>query len=108
MGVKVKPAKDKPAFDSYVVGIGASAGGLEAINDFFDNTPADTGFAFVLVQHLSPDYKSLMPELLSKHTEMQVVEAENGMSLAKNCVYILPSKKFITVENGTLLLHNKL
>lgn len=95
-------------FDSYVIGIGASAGGLEAINDFFDHTPPDTGFAFVLVQHLSPDYKSLMPELLAKHTLMKVVEAEEGMTVQENCVYLLPSKKFLTVNDGVLRLQNKI
>ena len=53
---------------SYIVGIGASAGGMEAIHDFFDYMPTNTGFSFVVVQHLSPDHKSLMAELLSKHT----------------------------------------
>ena len=108
MAVKGKPPKDKFRFDSYLVGIGASAGGLEAINEFFDNTPPDTGFAFVLVQHLSPDHKSLMTELLTKHTSMQVKEAEDRMQLEPNSVYLLPSKKFITVEGAELRLHNKL
>ncbi len=107
MGVKKKPAKDKPAFGSYVVGIGASAGGLEAINEFFDNTPPDTGFAFILVQHLSPDYKSLMPELLSKHTAMKVVEAEEGMVLSPNTVFLLPSKKVLVLKDGVIELHAK-
>lgn len=89
------------------MGIGASAGGLEAINDFFDNTPPDTGFAFVLVQHLSPDYKSLMPELLSKHTAMTVREMEDGTPLEGNHVYLLPSRKFAFIEGNVLRLQNK-
>ena len=70
--------------NNYVVGVGASAGGLEAINELFDSMPANTGFSFVLVQHLSPDHKSLMGDLLSKHTDMQVVEAEEAMLVRPN------------------------
>ncbi len=108
MAVKNRPAKNTAEMGTYVVGIGASAGGLEAINEFFDNTRYDTGFIYVLVQHLSPDYKSLMSELLSKHTSMEVVEAHNGMVMKPNSVYLLPSKKFMTVQGGKLLLHDKL
>jgi two-component system CheB/CheR fusion protein len=93
--------------ESYVIGLGASAGGLEAIHDFFDNMPADTNFSFVIVQHLSPDYKSLMAELLSKHTQMKVFEAEDGMLLTPNCVYVIPSKKLMTVRHGKLRLTEK-
>src|SRR5665213_1626065 len=57
---------------SLVVGIGASAGGLAAFKSFFDNMPADTGMAFVLVQHLAPDHSSILPELLQPHTSMPV------------------------------------
>ncbi|MES2372893.1 MAG: chemotaxis protein CheB [Bacteroidota bacterium] len=92
----------------YVVGIGASAGGLEAINELFDNLPENTDFAFVIVQHLSPDYKSLMGELLSKHTSMQVFEAENGMAVKPNSVYLLPSKKLMTLKGGSLCLEEKI
>ncbi len=101
------PADEAAASGGYVVGIGASAGGLEAINEFFDNIPQDTGFSFVVIQHLSPDYKSLMVELLSKHTPMQVIEAGNGMSLKANCIYLIPTKKILTVEKGKLRLHDK-
>jgi two-component system CheB/CheR fusion protein len=91
----------------YVVGIGASAGGLDAINQFFENVPDKSGFAFIIIQHLSPDYKSLMVELLTKHTHMKVVEAEDQMLIKKNCVYLLPSKKTLTVKHGKLQLHEK-
>jgi two-component system CheB/CheR fusion protein len=92
----------------YVVGIGASAGGLDAINELFDNLPENTDFAFIIVQHLSPDYKSLMGELLSKHTSMQVFEAENNMEVKPNCVYLLPSKKLMTLKGGILCLEEKI
>src|SRR4028118_1292258 len=82
----------------YLVAIGASAGGLEAIHELFDNMPPDTNFSFVIIQHLSPDYKSLMAELLSKHTQMKVTEVEDGMLLMPNCVYVIPNKKHITLK----------
>lgn len=93
--------------DLFVVGIGASAGGLEAINELFDNFPENTNFSFVVIQHLSPDYKSLMGELLSKHTSMQVFESENDVFLRPNCVYLLPPKKLMTIRNGRIRLEEK-
>ncbi len=91
----------------YVVGVGASAGGLEAITSLFENVPDHTGFAFVVIQHLSPDHKSLMSELLARHTAMEVTEAAEGAALKPGRVYLLPSKKFMTVKNGRLHLHEK-
>ena len=67
------------AKEFYVVGIGASAGGLEAIESFFSKVPPDSWLAFVIMQHLSPDYKSLMPEILLKRTSLPVHTAEDGM-----------------------------
>ncbi len=64
-----------------IVGIGASAGGLEALQQFFQHMPANSGLSFVVVQHLSPDYKSLMADILGKHTQMHGLQAENGMSI---------------------------
>src|SRR5579872_6468692 len=98
-----KNIKDS-ALSNYVVGIGASAGGLEAINELFDNMPATTGFSFVVVQHLSPDYKSLMADLLSKHTEMQVYEAKDDMLLKPNCIFLIPARKALTLKGGRLKL----
>src|SRR5688572_15928157 len=92
----------------YIVAIGASAGGLEAIHDLFDNMPEDTNFSFVIIQHLSPDYKSLMGELLSKHTAMQVFEAKDELPVQKNCIYLIPSKKIMTIQNGVLRLKDKI
>ena len=60
-----------------IVGIGASAGGLEALEEFFDHCPENTGLSFIVVQHLSPDHKSLMRELLTRHTKMDVVVADD-------------------------------
>ncbi|MEM6399745.1 MAG: chemotaxis protein CheB [Cyanobacteria bacterium P01_D01_bin.116] len=74
----------------FVVGIGASAGGLRALEDFFENMPADSGAAYVVIQHLSPDFKSLMKELLERHTKMKVYRVEDGMALQPNCIYLIP------------------
>jgi two-component system CheB/CheR fusion protein len=102
-----KNIKDSIA-GNYVVGIGASAGGLEAINELFDNMPATTGFSFIIVQHLSPDYKSLMGDLLSKHTDMQVFEAEEDMLVKPDCIYLIPARKTLTLRNGRLKLEEKI
>jgi two-component system CheB/CheR fusion protein len=93
--------------ESYIVGIGASAGGMEALHELFDNTPADTGFSYVVIQHLSPDYKSLMSELLAKHTMMPVIEAGDNMRAEPNTVYVIPAKKLLTIKNGHLKLVTK-
>ena len=87
-----------------VVGIGASAGGLEALQQFFLKLPANSNIAFVIVQHLSPDYKSLMAEILGKYTPMQVVQAEHLQEVAPNRVYLIPPKKNLTIKAGHLLL----
>ncbi|HEY0655387.1 MAG TPA: chemotaxis protein CheB [Chryseosolibacter sp.] len=93
--------------DQYIIAIGASAGGLEPIHELFDTLPDDTNFSFVVVQHLSPDHKSLMGELLAKHTSMKIIEAEDSMEVKPNCVYLIPSKKVMTFANGKLKLHDK-
>ncbi len=100
-----KPIKtEKP---THYVGIGASAGGLEAIELFFKNMSPNSNLAFIVVQHLSPDYKSLMVELLSKKTKMPVHRAEDGMRVLANNVYLIPPKKNLTIFHGKLLLNDK-
>lgn len=89
---------------SYVVAVGASAGGLEAIESFFTHVPEGVPFAFVVIQHLSPDYKSLMVEILSKKTTMPVYRAEDGMVVERESVYLIPPKKNLTMYHGALLL----
>src|SRR3954471_8666887 len=86
--------------DHYIVAIGASAGGLEAIHEFFDNMPSNGNFSFVIIQHLSPDYKSLLVELIAKHTYMQVKEAMHEVQVERNCVYVIPNNKLLTISNG--------
>jgi len=89
---------------TYVVGIGASAGGLVAIRNLFDSMPPRSGLAFVVVQHLSPDFKSMMADLMSKNTTMDVVQAEHGLLVEANNVYLIPPGKNLTIENGHLRL----
>lgn len=89
---------------THIVGIGASAGGLEAIEQFFDNMPADSGLAFVIVQHLSPDFKSMMDELLARHTEMPIHRIENAMTIEADSIYLIPPKKNMVMSEGKLLL----
>lgn len=92
---------------SYVVGIGASAGGLEALERFFDSLPLGTGMAFVIVQHLSPDFKSLMDELLGRHTRLPIRLVEDGMPVLPNHVYLIPPKKEMIISGGRLLLSER-
>jgi two-component system CheB/CheR fusion protein len=96
--------KSPPAFP--VVGIGASAGGLAAFEAFFSGLPAVTepGMAFVLVQHLAPDHKSLLTDLIRRCTRMQVFEVDDGMVVQRNCVYIIPPNHDMAFLNGTLHL----
>ncbi len=89
---------------SHYVGIGASAGGLEAIEKFFMNMPENSTIAFIVIQHLSPDYKSLMVEILSKRTPMKVYRAEEGMAVNRGCIYLIPPKKNLTIFHGRLIL----
>lgn len=74
--------------DPFWVAIGASAGGLEAIKEFFKSVPKNTGMIWVVIQHLSPDYKSMMKELLSSSTEMQIRPAEDGVEPELDTIYL--------------------
>ena len=87
-----------------VIGIGASAGGLEVLQQLFACIPPDSGLSFVVVQHLSPDYKSLMADILGKHTSISVYQAENGMRVEPDTVYLIPPKKLMTIRDGKLIL----
>ena len=87
-----------------IVGIGASAGGLEALQQLLQYIPDKTDMAFVIIQHLSPDYKSLLAEILSKHTTMPVIQAENGTRVEKNRVYLIPPKYNMEIQEGRLHL----
>jgi PAS domain S-box-containing protein len=87
-----------------IVGIGASAGGLEALEQFFSHMPDNAGIGFVVIQHLDPNYKGMMPELLQRATAMTVVEAKNRMPIKPDCVYVTPPNKELSIRHGTLYL----
>lgn len=82
-----------------VIGIGASAGGLEALEAFFDNIPLNTGMSFCVVQHLSPNHKSMMNELLSRRSELKIATAENGENIEPDHIYLNPNDSNIIVKN---------
>jgi two-component system CheB/CheR fusion protein len=87
-----------------IVGIGASAGGLAAFENFFsaisDNT--NPGMAFVVIQHLDPSHKSMLTDLIGRYTRMPVYEVEDGMVVQPNCVYVIPPNRDMIFEYGTL------
>jgi two-component system CheB/CheR fusion protein len=89
----------------FIVAIGGSAGSLEAYEQFFSHMPADTGMGFVLVPHLDPSHKAIMPELLQRCTKMPVRQAEEGTLVAPNSIYMIPPNKDMSILRGTLRLH---
>lgn len=105
---KTKPTKTKPLpasqSDFPIVAIGASAGGLEAMMELLKHLPADTGMAFIYVQHLSPDHKSMLTEILSKKTEMKVQEIDDMDEIEPNNVFVIPYNKGIEVSDGQIKL----
>ncbi|CRI64383.1 MCP methyltransferase/methylesterase, CheR/CheB with PAS/PAC sensor [Thiocapsa sp. KS1] len=100
------PPEQSAAKPFPIVGIGASAGGLAAFEAFFSAIPRDigTGMAFVLVQHLAPDHKSILTELVKRYTRMQVQEVEDGMRVEPDCAYIIPPNNDMALFNGALRL----
>jgi two-component system, chemotaxis family, CheB/CheR fusion protein len=93
--------------DFHIVGIGASAGGLDSLERLFAHLPTDTGMAFVVLQHLSPDFKSLMDELLSRRTQLRVLQAEHDLAVEPNTVYLLPPMKEMIIRHRRLLLSDR-
>ncbi len=104
----VDSPEDKPEAQEVkgfpVVGIGASAGGLEAMEQFFSNMPVNSEMAFVVIQHLSPDHKALLSEILQRATEMPVMTVKDRMKVKPNSVYVIPSNKSMSILNGSLHL----
>ncbi|MCJ7764590.1 MAG: chemotaxis protein CheB, partial [Thiovulaceae bacterium] len=107
---KAEAAKEDEAkkndLDFPIVGIGASAGGLQAFEDFFNGMPADTdpNMAFILVQHLDPNHKSMLAELIQRCTHMQVFEVEDGMEIEANCIYTIVPDRDMAISKGRLQL----
>jgi len=100
-----KPILQKPVIETFpVVGIGASAGGLEALEQFLQHVPADSGLAYVIVQHLDPTHKGIMSELLQRATAMPVAQVKDRTRIRPNCVYVIPPNKDMTILRGELRL----
>jgi len=98
------PESEEPLF---IVGIGASAGGLEALERFFHAVPMDTGMAFVVIQHLSPDFKSLMDELLARFTRLPIIRVDDSAVPKANTIYLLPPRKEMIVRGRRLITVDK-
>jgi two-component system CheB/CheR fusion protein len=101
---------EKPSIDSDnglfpVVGIGASAGGLEAIEQFLGNVPENSGMAYIVVQHLDPTHKGMLPELLQRISKMKVSQVKDCTVVRPNCVYVIPPNKTMSMLKGVLHLH---
>jgi len=96
----------KIANQQYVIAIGASSGGLEAISAFFDYTPLDS-VSYILIQHLAADFKSQMVQILDRHSKLKVIEAVENVDIKPNTVYLIPSSKFMSVKKGRLILLDK-
>ncbi|MBC9033816.1 PAS domain S-box protein [Sphingomonas sp. JC676] len=96
--------RERPKPLELIVGIGASAGGLEAFTTFFSHLPQDSGMAFVLVQHLSPDHESSLAEILARSAPIPVVEAVHGMRVEPDRVHVIPPDATLTIEGGRLLV----
>ncbi|MFN3531782.1 MAG: chemotaxis protein CheB [Candidatus Brocadia sp.] len=94
------PHKLQLANGFFIVGIGASAGGLEAFKQFLSHMPPDSGMAFVLIQHMDPGYKSALVDILKEYTTMRIFQVESGMLVEPNCVYIKPPDKDMMLSNG--------
>jgi chemotaxis methyl-accepting protein methylase len=105
-GLRTAAANEAPPQRSGppIVGIGASAGGLEALEQFLRGVPQDSGMAFVIVQHLDPTHKGIMPELLQRATAMEVLQVRDRMRVKADCVYVIPPNKGMTILHGILHL----
>ncbi|SMF95874.1 two-component system, chemotaxis family, CheB/CheR fusion protein [Methylomagnum ishizawai] len=103
-GGETLPAAGGDAQDFPIVGIGASAGGLEALEQFLSHVPAGSGMAYIIIQHLDPTRQGIMPELLGRMTPMRATQAEDGMEVAPDCVYVIPPNKDLSILGNVLCL----
>ncbi len=101
-GTSPDTAPPSPTDHFPVVGIGTSAGGLEALEQLFGNAPSDTGMAFVVVQHLDPTHEGMLPELLQRATGMKVIQAADGLHVERDHVYVIPPNKDLSILRGVL------
>ena len=98
------PAPPTASVSFPIVGIGASAGGLEALEQFLRHVPADSGMAYIIIQHLDPTHKGIMPELLQRATGMKVSQVKDRTQVRPNCVYVIPPNRDMTILHGVLYL----
>ena len=103
-GLDEKAARESDHLPFGVVGIGASAGGIDAFRSLLGALPGDTGMAYVLVQHLSPDHPSILAQTLARFTSMPVLEIQDGTPLVPDHVYVMPSNAEVLLSRGTLRL----
>ena len=96
---------DSEAGQFPIVGIGASADGLEALEQFLGNVPENSGMAYVVIQHLNPTQKGMLPELLQRISRMQVFQVKDRMAVKPNYVYVIPPNKSMSILNGVLVIH---
>ncbi len=101
---RIEPTEGTISTPKFIVGVGASAGGLDALGRFFGAIPAKTGLAFIVVQHLSPDHKSFMVELLSRKSAMPVEQAEDGAAIRADHVYLMPPRTLLKIFQGRIVL----
>ncbi len=101
----LRPPKPRDPHDpEVIVAIGASAGGLEALEELFDELPCNGRAGYVVVQHLSPDFRSLMDQLLARHTDMAIHRAEDGLRVEADSIYLIPPRQDLRIRNGALQL----
>ncbi|MCU0629692.1 MAG: PAS domain-containing protein [Methanoregulaceae archaeon] len=105
-GTRLEGGETPPTPDTWfpIIGIGASAGGLEALEQFLHAVPDGSGMAFIIVQHLDPDYKGFMPELLQRITRMPVQQVSDNMEVRPDCVYVIPPNRDLSLLHGNLYL----
>ncbi|HSP83431.1 MAG TPA: chemotaxis protein CheB, partial [Gillisia sp.] len=92
---------------SRIIAVGASAGGLEALKAFFQNIPENDNNSYVVIQHLSPDYKSMMGELLAKSTTLKIEQIKDNMEILPGRIYLIPPVNNLVIQNGMLHLLDK-
>ena len=109
-GKPVTDALPAETREFHICALGASAGGLDPLQKFFASVPQDLGVAYVVIQHLSPDHDSKMPQLLERHTNMPVrlvIDSHNGEVVEPNYVYLIPPAKQMVIQNGRLFLSDR-
>src|SRR6056297_865803 len=100
------PKKNNHSEPHIIVGIGASADGINALEAFFKNVPEQTGLSFVVIQHLSPDHKSILPDILQRKSKLKIFEIEDNIEPLPDQVYVLPAGSDVSFSNNRFHLEN--